>query len=797
VGRKEQIRFLELLRARQPQELVKRSANWNSAGETAADYAVGKGDVSLAHAVVASRGGSRPAVWSKSYHALVGLYFAEATPAVRDSFVGALGDQTIADRLAKPVDRSQQLAGDTWFYYGSRFGEYLGVTKQASAEDFLPAILEQSPGTASAYVTLADYYADSGETPEAISDYEHALDLAPGIADVRDRLALAYYRQGSRAAALAEWRQALAVLTKQVNTVRVPESFWANFGRTCDHLRSRRLFTDLRPDADTLLRNYLRANGNYRSNALLHSAYLAVGDPATATSWLLDLASAAHDPIPVLADVVDASWIPLPARAPIYQRILEAKQDAVLKAEGIEKESAIEDLHFWQVRWIKYLVVAKQYATASDAIASLPTEARDREAAALVPLELQVDAQLGTLEAKIAAYRSDPPQAPNSDVLRAAARLLFESGDKQSARNILEFVFAREIDEHRLAAANFLGLAEIRIAVGDMPGALELLRRLVVVVGNPFENLDPAAALLEKTGHYAEAVEFLEQLVRAQPWESRYRLRLAKANLAAGKDTGTSQDVLVTMASDAAVPYNLRTQAALAWRGPRHADFHCQELNLLASGSSAISAAVADQPFFYAARLKAAQNVSDSHLKIQPLSNALADAPLLDDARLPLFEAAVSSEADQFALGVMEPLLRGNFLVTAPETGGEEEIISEEPPADEEETPAEVHAPVKVPLSLQAQIAWEVGNVMAKLDQLSDSLPYLRAALKLEKTPARRREISRKIADVRTMLRRQQLNAARQPILHEALEQDRVVRPRLVAHAAPLPQTAGHGGLKP
>jgi cellulose synthase operon protein C len=794
---KEQKRFLELLLARQPQELVRRSSAWDSSGETAADYAVANGEVSFAHAVVSSRGASRPAVWRKSYNALVGLYFAEATPEVRDSFVGALGDQTIAERLAKPVDRSEQLAGDTWFYYGSRYGEYLGVTKQGNPDDFLPAILEQSPGTASAYVTVADYYADSGKAPQAISDYGHAVELAPGRADVLDRLAMAYYQQGSRATALAQWKQVFSVLTKQVNSVRVPESFWTDFGRTCDHLRSRRLFAELKPDADTLLRAYLRRNGNYRSNALLYGAYTAVGDPTAATSWLLDLAAVAHDPTQVLADVVDAPWIPLKSRAPIYERILQVRQDEVLRTEGLEKEGASEVLRSWQVRWIKYLVAAKQYTLADDALTTLPKETRDAEATALVPLELQVAAKLGTLETKIAAYRSDAPHAPNSDILRAAARQLFEAGDKQSARKILEFVFAREIDEHKLVAANFLGLAEIRIAAGDPPGALELLRRLVVVVGNPFENLDPAAALLEKTGHDAEAVEFLQQLVKSAPWEPQYRLRLAKANLAAGRDASAAQDVLVTIASGAEVPYNLRAQAALALRGARQADLHSEELNLLAGGDLAISGAAADQPFFYEARLKAAQKASDSHLKVQLLGNALADAPLRDDARLPLFQAAVSQQDDQFALGVLEPLLRANFLFAASETSGEEQIISEESATDEEEMPPELSASAKVPSPAQAQLAWAVGNVMVKLNRLGDSLPYFQAAFKLEKTPARRQEIKNKIADVRAVLRRQQLNAGRQPILHEALEQDRVVRPRLVARAAPPAKTAVQGGSYP
>src|SRR5262249_388008 len=148
---------------------------------------------------------------------------------------------------------------------------------------------------------------------------------------------------------------------------------------------------------------------------------------------------------------------------------------------------------------------------------------------ALIQLEMRIAAQLGTLDAKLAAYRAEPQTAPPADLLRTAARELFESGDKQSARKILELVFAREIGEHKPVAANFLGLAEIRLAPGDPPGALDLLRRLVIAVGTPFENLDPASALLEKTNHNAEAVEFLEQLVKAAPWDASYRLRLAKA----------------------------------------------------------------------------------------------------------------------------------------------------------------------------------------------------------------------------------------------------------------------------
>jgi tetratricopeptide (TPR) repeat protein len=355
--------------------------------------------------VVAARGQGRPPVWSKSYNALVGLYYAEPTADVNNAFLGTLGDNTIAERLAKPIDRTQQLAGNTWFYYGSRYGEYLGTTKQGSPEDFLPAMLELSPASSSGYLTLADYYAGAGDTERAIADYNHTLELSPNRPEVYDSLAVAYYKRGDRTAAVAQWKQALAVLSNQLNSAHTPESFWTDFGRTCDQLGMRKLFGELQPDADAIVRTYLRHNGNYRSNALLQPAYAAIADPASATTWLLDVSSAAQDPTQILADVVDAPWIPLAQRAPIYRRILQSKQDALGKLAGIERDNTEQYLGSWQVRWIAYLIRTKQYAQAADAIAALSKETRKAQAAALVPLDLRVTAQLGERRDKPACCR--------------------------------------------------------------------------------------------------------------------------------------------------------------------------------------------------------------------------------------------------------------------------------------------------------------------------------------------------------------------------------------------------------
>jgi predicted Zn-dependent protease len=805
LGGERQNRFFSLLLAQNPQQLVQLASDWTPLGQQVADFVVANGDAALVHAVVSSRGRLRPAVWTKSYSALAGLYFGETTPEIRTAFLGALGDQTIAERLGKQVNRNEQLAGDIWYYYGGRYGEYLSASKQDNPEDFLPATLEQSPASAGGYLALGDYYAEVSDTRAAIADYNHTLELQPGRADIHDRLAVVYFKQGARGAAIAQWKLLFSALLRQINSGHVPESFWADFAGACDHVRTRHVFAELKPEVDVLLRAYLHLNGSYRSNAPLHSAFLTAGDPAGAVAWLVDLSTAAPDPVQVLSDVAFAPWIPLAQRGPIYQNILEAKEKGLAKAEGLEKEGAHEELTRWQLNWANYLIQTKQFSQAGEFLASLPQETRREHATGLVPLEMQIAAQLGTLNEKISGYQSDPQTAPASEILRTSARKLFEAGDKQSARKILEFVFAREIDEHRLVAANFLGLAEIRIAADDTPGALELLRRLGVALENPYENLDSAAALLEKTGHFKEAVEFLEPLSKATPWEPSFRLRLAKAKIAAGQDAVSGQEILVKIAEGAQAPYGIRVEAAVALAGSRaETELGSAELKLLARGARGITAATDDQPFFYDVRLRAAQSAADPRVKLQLLGNALAETAARDDARIPVFHAAAGLNQDEFALAAIEQLLRQQHLLRVPEreSNEEEEIVSDEgaepdrdASGDDTSTPA-VPA-TKLSQLQQAQFARAVGEVMIKLNRLNEGLPYLQLAQKLEKTPTREKEIKAEIVNVKGRLRREQQNAARQPILHADLEQDRLVRPRLVARSAPAAKTNSKAGEKP
>jgi tetratricopeptide (TPR) repeat protein len=378
--------------------------------------------------------------------------------------------------------------------------------------------------------------------------------------------------------------------------------------------------------------------------------------------------------------------------------------------------------------------------------------------------------------------------------MRKAATELRTAGDEASSRKILEFVFAREIDQRHLSTTNFLGLAEIKIVSGDMKGAMELLHRLVGVVGDPFENLDPAAALLEKSGRNAEAVDFLKQLVKTTPWNGSYKLRLAKAEIAAHTDVNAALDELGKIASDDDYSYNTRTEAAIALVGhePKN-KLGSRELDLLASVTRLSLFAAADQPFFYEARIRAAKDMPNSKGRLKLLRNAVADIPQREDARYLLFEAAANEHADELALAALEgtPAMQGQVSPPTDETPQRfrEEMAIRPDRLDTEDEESNSAAAISSSLTREQQtrFSFELAEIYERLGRLSESATRFEAARKLERSAERRREMARRATRVKKELQRLRQNSARRPILHEALEQAHLVRSRIPATAQAAP----------
>jgi tetratricopeptide (TPR) repeat protein len=394
-------------------------------------------------------------------------------------------------------------------------------------------------------------------------------------------------------------------------------------------------------------------------------------------------------------------------------------------------------------------------------------------------------------------YRANPEKAPKADTLHKVAVALQGAGQRPAARKLLEYLFEQEIAAHQLDSANMLGLAEIRLQDGDTAGAMDVLRRLVLVVGQPFENLDPAATILSHNGRHAEAVEFLSVLARAKPWDESARMHLAQEEIAVGQDAAGARARATSVATDSHAAYTVRLAAAaiLTGSGP---ELGSGELDFVAHGSG-----TADKPYFYAARLTAAKTTTDAALSARLLGNALADAPDRDTVRVPLFYAFAALKQDQLALSDIEPLLRVGYLMGLSRhvsRSYDQDAASEDSEAGElDDAAGRVPASSErneAPPGDRAVLAIAVAKSYANLGALETSLRYYRMALNGKISDTTRAEVTRSINEVRGAIRRNANNARRMPVIHKEIDQDHLVRPRLVAVQNASPPAKADGNPK-
>lgn len=786
-------RYFRLLLARDPGKLITIARTGDPlrtpARDAAANFALASGDRTLALDAVAARGQGLPAVWTRAYTGLAGLYYSDTAPQVDAAFRSALGGGTIGERVGKPVDRNEHLAGDIWYYYGSRFGEFLVLAGKSDAEDYLPSPLEATPANPNAYFSLAEYYAGAGERDRALEEYAHTLELAPNRGDADDRMAKILFRQGKREEALARWKLALQAFERDQDAGHVPPEFWENVEATLKHIDAHHALAEVRPEADHLLRVYIHRNGSYQVEPLLEGALSAAGDAGAGVAWILDLSQVAPNPMEFLSPLVDAQWIPEPQRKPIYQRILSLAEDQTAKSFGAARMTAEATLHEWQLRWVGYLLDTQATAEAQPALDGLSQETRKALANEIAPLEIRIAARQGKLDSLLARYHDDAEHAPSEEVLRAAAMALRKDGDRESSRRVLEFMYARAIDQREFVPANFLGLAGMRLEAGDTGQAVALLRRLALVAGEPFANLTDAGSLLATHGHPAEAVAFFSDRLKAAPWDSDARLMLAKAELAANASHDHAVQLLNALAADSGAPYAARADAAAAL-APLHAvtpNLGSAELNLLAAGGTA-DVQAADKPFFDRARVQAAAHAYKPEEKMLLLRHAVADHPEDGLARIEFFRAAQAAGHNQLAISAVELLLSGQGRQTSYQPIPRYEPVTSEMAS---QNYPQFLAGMGLSPAQKASLARAIARACEKLNDLGEAENYLGVAADFEASKPAKAAIESELRDVRARIELANRDAQHRPFVSGQLEQRNTVRPRL------LPLMDAKGGPRP
>ena len=407
--------------------------------------------------------------------------------------------------------------------------------------------------------------------------------------------------------------------------------------------------------------------------------------------------------------------------------------------------------------------------------------------------------------------------------------------DLAAIRPLHEFVFERKGQSHTLVPTDFLALAQLRLDTSDLPGALDLLRQLTLqhpsnyengamtfpVPGqleyqpdqparinysggeapNPYINTDYAAALLEKDHHPAEAIPFLQALVKSVPWDASYRLRLAQAEFASNARDQARTDLLA-VARDASAPYDLRVQAAraVAPLTSQTTELGSGELSFIAHPTTVVAAR---QPYSAEARIAAADVASTSasdreHL----LREAIAIAPVgpdTDRARIDIFlmQSATADPSASLAILRSRPNAENIFSVAANRNAGSDTNIATGEVSDEPDTPARgaaidspdnvVLQPAFVPagfydldLATRIRLATQIATANERDGNIESAFAYAELAVSIA-NDSRQPELTRRRDELRTAVLVARRNSLRRPNLRAALDQSIQVRPHLTA----------------
>ncbi len=824
--------YFQLLQAHDPDRLAEIARSGPATRRDAAsNFVVSNSPWEQIQRVIAARATNEQSVWPRAYTALAGLYFGGDQPRINESFLSALNPKSIGELIssagpsAQRVDRNAAFTGQLWFYYGSRYGEFLGETHQNNFEDYLPAQIELAPGNANAYVNSAEDYAEFGDYEGAIRDYEHALELDPKRALLHVGLARMYWKQKENARAIGEWKSAIADLTAQIGSGGLQESFWNDFATLAGDLRERSIAEQCKPELEIMLRAYIAKNSTYRDSALLLSVYSAMHRRPEVVKWFVDFASSDKSPEGYLADLASSFWIDATDRAPIYERLVSVVQAHADQLQGDERAAAMQGMEGYKQQWLDALIETKQFAQASEILGtSEPAEPQSElenagnsgAAREFAAERVEVAAGLGQLPDLLAEFRARPESAPSLQELLQVGRILQCLKLRPASQQLLEFAYKRSLETYEFTAPNFLGLAEIKLRAGNVGEGVALLQRLALVVGEPTDNLVAAAKLLEKTGHPAEAIQFLERLVAAQPWNFDGRVELAKDRIAAKQDESRSRAELRTIASDSGIPYALRAEAATAMRGSGEPkpNLGSHELDVLASTAN-LSVTDANHAFFSVAREQAAQATGELDQKIQLLSALLRENSADDSPRVALFFALSASRQYSIAISDLEPLIRADLLpYVSPNSGVDdyeaEKSLLRSPGDDGSTTHSEVSeidsdtdnnaddvdaSTDRSSDSSNGEDGWRIGSTVVSkfvgdkhaqariavtladsyehLGDLPQATHYVQIALQTE-TDAQNRAAARKILSrLHARTARRDNDAARRPTIHSSLEQDR------------------------
>ncbi len=521
-------RYLTLLYERNLRNELRSAAT--KANFTVANFFVKKKDQECALIAIESLAKTKEPVWKTIQSAMLAKELNINEPFVRELFSNGLDLRSIADQLETRADSALAVSGDDWFFYGTRYGEYLWNTgNRSEATYYLLSDIEGAPVRGEYQDELGTYYLT--DMPEsALHHFNLATELEPGNIYYADHRAEALVALGKKEEAIAIWKSLITPPSSERYLLILRAA-------------SKHTFLDsVHGDIESFL------SGDIQKNGALQIALITEYLPelpnekrqAVISKWI----SSAPAPKEFSAAILRIRKLEPADRIAILKQTAAYLKTWMRSSSGQEIELARNQWASWNLKAAKEYLEMTEVNLAESITSEVLEELKTTESEnqyfdefillhAKTLLRLNKTSEAVELLQKFARgsyskQQDDENVSLNEEKYRQAAELLQEEQKKTEANLILEELYEQQLTSGSTDSSLYIGLAEIRLDQNKVDDALHLLKRMIYGLSEDPERFNLAANVLEKHDRLEDAIQFREELLKRKPWDSTNQAALSE-----------------------------------------------------------------------------------------------------------------------------------------------------------------------------------------------------------------------------------------------------------------------------
>ena len=600
-------RYLSLLHeAGNRSELQRLASTYNPHQLQLINFLIENKEKELALDAIASA--RQSAAWVASRSGEAAFFLRDTSPDNELFFRKALDVRPIGQMLGRRVEPGRALVGNDWFLASRNFGYWLGlVGREPDSRKFVVGEIEGHPENARAQLELAAYYLDRKNAGRAGDHAKLAAELEPGsleVAVINGAIALA---GRDRKTALEAW-----------DSIIGPRASIADAQTYLRVLADNGFLRESLPKLESFIVAYTnRASRDKETQARMEALKPLIRRIAERGNGDSDLTSAVAVFFQNLVNVTSSDLVigglliqerllSDAALASIYRTVHQRLSD---QASAVFGTSEYENGYYngdeyvyparalaeFRRRFIDYQIRMRSFDESRLLIATIEREQKDLAlsqdpggdaqssrndryewlplASALIELRSGSDPAKAIAELRRYCGLEPAGARPNADGGEAdsgmsarerclkAYSLLVAENQGANADALLYDSYSKAVHSRYADDASFAGLAEIEARRGRGDESARLLKLLVERSIDNTKALQMAAETAARINRFAEAIEFREQLARANPSDAVNRLELARVIAASGR-ASEAIDRIAVLIGERGTSNRIRAQAA-------------------------------------------------------------------------------------------------------------------------------------------------------------------------------------------------------------------------------------------